>query len=87
MAFDRETAVTPASIGDILIEIYDPEPSTGNPRRIWARIDVVMSDGHTRTREINLGPHLGAAAITQLTTLVETVRQKANDEMLPEGTA
>jgi len=86
MAFDRETAVTPASIGDILIEIYDPEPSSGNPRRIMARIDVVMSDGHTRTRSIDLGPHLSDPAKTQLTTLVETVRQKANNEMLPEET-
>jgi len=87
MAFEREPLVEPVAIGDISIDIFDPESSSGEQRRITAHILVEMSDGSTRRRSLDLGPHLSAASITQLTNLVGTVRQKANDEMLPEETA
>lgn len=86
MAFSREQVTQPQAIGDIVIVIRSPDPTSQEVPSAKAHIQIQMSDGRLRTREVNLVDHLPTATINQLKTLAATIRTKANDEILPEVT-
>ena len=84
MAFSREAAVQPSTIGDIAIELFDPAPGSGGQQSATASIQVVMDDGQVRVRRVNLPDHLSAQIITNLRDLATLIRSRANSEILPE---
>lgn len=86
MAFQREAPVRPAAIGDIRVELFDPDPLGTEERRILAHVQVRLDNGEVRIRWIDLAQHLGAATLTQLQTFLTNIRSKAVGEMLPEQT-
>ena len=84
MAFGREIIVQPVSIGDISVELFDPEQNSGQTQSIMAQVQIIMDDGSIRHRRINLSEHLPAQTLTQLQSLMATIRTRANAEILPE---
>lgn len=89
MAFERQPAITDVSIGDVRVEIFDPDPTeSGDPLRDNRRqsavaiIEVRRSDGSARTIRANVADHFSATTINQLKAFAASVRSKAVAEIL-----
>ena len=72
MAFTPDIQVVPVSIGDISLELFD-----GEDKRATFSVQKIMSDGSIQVKTGNAIPHLSAAQISGLQTLMADVRQKA----------
>lgn len=83
MPFERKAAVTPLRIGNTMIELFDPEPTTGQAQFAHVTVFVVMSDGTIQPQRHNLVDHFPPATINQLIAFVASVRAKAVAEILP----
>ena len=83
MAFPRETAAQPESIGRITVIINDPTDASGEEQSLKAEIEVEMSDGSRRRREVDLTQHLSPQRLTSLATFMSDLRTKAASEILP----
>lgn len=82
MAFTKEKALSPTSIGDIAIEIFSPSPTNQQPQTITARVQVVMDDGSVRQRSVDLADVLSAQVLNQLTTMAANLRTRAQTEVI-----
>lgn len=85
MAFEPITAPVPVSIGEINTNLFDPDPSSGLgiPKSAHATVQIVMSDGTSVYRTYNPANHLPPETIQQLIAFVDSLRTKANNEILP----
>jgi hypothetical protein len=83
MGFMREKAIEASGIADIAIEIFDPEPNTGQAQTVKATMQIRMDDGMIRVRDVDLTDVLSAQAIDQLTSLAATIRDQAILNVLP----
>lgn len=85
MAFPAEATVTPMAIGDIGVELFDPNPLGVETQAASVSIQVLMSDGSVRVRKFNLLNHYTAQQINSLGAidLVAAVCTKAETEILP----
>ncbi len=86
MAFERQQPITPESIGDLEIILFLPDPATGAQPAARGSVEVRMSDGSTirLPRDRNIEPHLTGPERTALLNFLNTLRQRAIDEILPE---
>lgn len=91
MAFERQSPVTPVGIGNITIELFDPNPdpvSSGllvpgvQVQSATAVIQIIMSDGTAREKRVDIPPHFSTTVVNQLKNFVASVRTKANNEIL-----
>lgn len=82
MAFTKQGAVTPVSIQDMRINLLTHHADTGEQGAITFEIDVLKSDGTTRTLTGNLVPHLTAQQISQLQTFMANLRTQAETQIL-----
>jgi hypothetical protein len=86
MAFTKEPTKTPASIGEIRIELVDtpagPLPENVASQGANYRVVIVFSDGSTEVRSGNLVPHLTAGQINSLVSFMNTMRTKAVSEFI-----
>lgn len=89
MAFERQPAITDVSIGDVRVELFDPDPAvSGDPLRdsrqqsAVAIIEVRRSDGSARTVRANIAEHFPPTTVNQLKAFVASVRTKAIAEIL-----
>lgn len=83
MAFPREQAITGVKIGDIAIELFDPNPEGEEVQKASVSVQVYMSNGAIEVRHYDLAEHFPASTINQLKTLAATIRTKAGAEILP----
>lgn len=83
MAFTTINTRVPTSIGHIQV-VTDDLDGTQTERGVIARIEVQDQDGATLHQWTgNLVPHLTQQLITAQIALLDYVRQKANEELLP----
>lgn len=80
--FPEEPSITPQRIGDIGVNLYDPDPQAGNVQRARVIVQVIMSNGEVEVKNYNLADHVSAATISQLQGMMATLRTKANTEIL-----
>lgn len=86
MALPRENAVLPVGIGDVRIELFDPDPlNLGEQRRIVAYIVLRLDDGNTTVRQVNMSDQVTGAVHKQLHSFMDKMRRRAEREMLPPG--
>lgn len=87
MAFDKQQPVTAQRVGAITVTLFDPDPTlppgTGQVQQAHAAIDVVLSDGSTKTVHADIAQHFTATVLNQLKAFVASVRTKAIAEILP----
>lgn len=79
MPFEAEVSVVPASIGDIRVILQD---NLDPPDSATVIVQVFMSDGSERRRSAPLQDVVPAQTITQLQSMMVSIRAKANDEIL-----
>lgn len=83
MPLPRESARTPVAIGDISIELFNPDPTgTGDAGATYS-VQVHMSDGTTVVRSGNLVPHITVAQRNALLSFMASLRTQAAAEILP----
>ncbi len=87
MPFDCFVPVVAQSVHHVAYRVWEPLSLEGQPGapRMVAEVAIHMSDGSTREMRIDLQPHLTAAQRTWLTTLLTTIRTKAQTEILPSA--
>lgn len=83
MPFVQEKATKPSSIGNITLRVYGPAPGSDESRFVVATVQVVLDDGSSRMRQVDLTDILTATQITQLNNLVDSIRTKATTAMIP----
>lgn len=83
MAFIRQAARVPVAIGNIEVRLFSPDP-LGEETAAAAFVLLVHYDnGEQRTLRGNLVPHLTQGQIDALLNFMDTMRTKANTEILP----
>lgn len=83
MAFPQEPTRTPTSIADISIELDDIiDDEGGNNYAARYSVQVVMSDGSLRVQRGNLVPHITTNKRNALLAFMQTLRQRAIDQIL-----
>lgn len=83
MAFTKEKATTAVQVGDLELRIYNPDPTGGEAKAIYAVVHVLMSDNSERERRVDLSDILTAQQITQLNNLGDNLRTQAVSALLP----
>lgn len=83
MAFVREPVKTPNAIGDIGIELFNPDPTGTGVAGATYSVQVRYSDGSLSVLTGNLVPHLTQAQINSLLAFTAAMRTKAVAEILP----
>ena len=81
MTFEQESTKTPESIGRMTITLM-----TEPPDHQEAEYDLVIGfdDGSTTTKRGGLIPHITPAERTALMGFMDTLRARAESEILPE---
>lgn len=83
MTFPTQPIRTPVAIGDIIVELQQPNPDGGGQSRAFYTVQVIHSDGTRHTLTGDLVPHLTQAQIDGLLAFMASMRVKAVDEILP----
>lgn len=83
MAFTIEPTRTPTAIGDISIDLFDPDPIGTEAKGATFSVQVRMSDGSVVVRTGNLLPHITAAQRNALQNFMASLRAQAAAEFLP----
>lgn len=85
MAFTKEVVRSPVSIGDISIDLFDPDPNAIEIEQKGATYNVQIrySDGVIETRSGNLLPHITTAQRNGLQSFMASLRTQAATEFLP----
>lgn len=78
--FTKHPVTTPVSIGGLRVSLYTRSSEIAPD--IHFSLDVLMSDGSTRTQEGDLTPYLSAQQITAATTFLNGILTKAAAEVL-----
>lgn len=81
MAFPREAAKTPTSIGRVEVILRD-FPEEAPAQSVLYQVSIVLSDGTTVQKTGNLAPELTPTQINQLTNFMASMRTKAVAEFL-----
>ena len=96
MAFNRQTPIvqTPTTIAEVRIELidrfivsgYSSEDNYGETLQLASfEVDVLdQNNGKMKTLTGNLVPHLTTAQISGLQSFMDSMRTKAEEEVLPE---
>lgn len=84
MAFERLQTVQPERIGDIRVTLLQPTTGSERRARATAEIEVILSDGSHRTVRAEIADHFSTTVINQLIAFMNSVRSKAEAEILPE---
>jgi hypothetical protein len=83
MAFDQEPARVPVAIGDISVQMYDPDPLGGEQVAVTYSVQVVANTGERRVNTGNLLPHLSSQQKQTLSTFMDQLRAQVEAQMLP----
>ena len=83
--FPGRDVPAPVSVEDIEILLFDPGPNNeeDTPQGGRYNAQLAMSDGSVEVRRGNLIPHLTAAEISGLQTLLARLRAKAEAAWIP----
>jgi len=83
MAFTLPTPPTPASIGEITVEIFDPDGTNPN-RAIRGYIETLSAEGQPAGNwNGNLLPHMPQVHVTALIAIMDWLRAEAEDKLIP----
>ena len=86
MAFTKESSKVPVAIGSIVVYLKDIPIKDNNPafQSIFFQIEILDADGsRIATRQGDLESNLTSNQITQLKSLLSTLRTKVTTEILP----
>lgn len=83
MTFSKESTRVPERIAALEVCLYSPDPLGTESAGATYSVQVVYSTGEVRALTGNLVPHLTQAQINALTAFMDTMRVKANNEILP----
>lgn len=83
MAFDRQANKIPTSIGEIRIKLLDENGDALNMSTFFV-LQVLDQDGIVLKEIVgDLAPHLTQGEITALINFMQTLRQRATEQVLP----
>jgi hypothetical protein len=83
MPFHRQKVIAPEKIGDIMLELFSPDPEGQGVPFAHVSIYVRMDDGEVKVRREDLVEHFGQEKVDELLAFAESIRAKAIEEVLP----
>lgn len=80
--FPKHPVTAPASLGGLRVSFYKRSPEAAPD--IHFSLEIVMSDGSTRTREGDLSPFLSDQQISNAAAFLNAILSKAATEVLQQ---